>query len=42
VLAPALEVEKWEKILGRGYAVCMNERWADETREIEGRKRVWL
>jgi hypothetical protein len=40
VLAPALEVEKWENILGRGYVVwCMNVRdGADEIREIEERK----
>jgi hypothetical protein len=36
VLAPALEVEKWEKILGR---VCVNVRdGADEIREMQERK----
>jgi hypothetical protein len=45
VLAAALEVEKWI-VLGR-YVVWSDERWADETREMEKRKdgekeRVWL
>jgi hypothetical protein len=39
VLAPALEVERWEKILGRGYVVCECKRWGRWDKRDGGKER---